>query len=955
MSSVNGWRACAVAMLLLGVGSEAQAQSVFTHQVQFKLPKGANGVQPELSLIYTPGNGNGAVGVGWDIGGLSEIVRVGYGAGVTCTASDTFANSLVGVLVAQTDGSYRSKNESFAKAVPSGTCGAGPCSWTVTDRTGMRFVYGDTLDSRQTCGNGGTVYRWGLSKAIDLFGNSYEVTYNTDVELVPKVVTYTKGPGISQYRTVEFAYATRTDNEISYAMPGKVRTLNQLLTTVTVKANGSTLRTYALTYKTSANTKRSLLESVKECGSDGVTCLPAQTFTWADRDTNGFVPKLQYDLAIGDAEHAVTGDFDGDGRADLVTRNGSTVTVTRALDKTPLWTTSSVTVGNFFLTGDFDGNGKTDLLAIGNATGDVYASTGAGFTHWTSFSLAASVASPQVADVDGDGRAELLTFEGQQIRVHRLSATGDSSSVWSSDYRTWSSLAGANYIVGDYNGDGRQDLAVVDAVNCLVKNDAGCGNSTCITYSPVPGTACSGSGTVYVYLSTGTSFTRSSWAIPAADANTFRKTFGGDFNGDGKSDIAIVAGTNVYVNLSTGTGFVQEAWPVANSWAPDSPFTFFNEAKPSYVWAADFNGDGRTDFATRTNATTITVFTSTGRGFYQASRALTYDFWGSAAMTWLGDVNGDGMVDVISASDYGLGTYTSAPATAITPPGVYLSPLNSYPGQPNADLLYKVNNGLGGAVTVAYWPSTANFGDAVQPLSTAPGVALASPVPLVRSIASSDGMGHEYITTFRYGDRRFLPGTIPNQRDLGFGWIEERDVQTGKSTVKYFRQDAGYEGLLDKVEAYAPVDSVTSRLLTRSKKTYISGAGYTCGSTGTELALESSEALEFWDYDVPGTAAAFTQTTSTEYDTCGNPTKKTQAADGLPTIVTTTTRQNDTTNWVLGLVTRMTTTVGAKTLADMTNTWSSFTITSTSNWLDTTNEWPTGTSTPCRSRATPAW
>lgn len=107
----------------------AAAQSPFTHQIPIKLPKGSNGMQPELALVYSPGGGNGIAGMGWQLTGLSAISRVNYGNGINFAGGDSYAHSQFGVLIRQVDGSYRSKSESFVKFVPSGLCGDGPCSW----------------------------------------------------------------------------------------------------------------------------------------------------------------------------------------------------------------------------------------------------------------------------------------------------------------------------------------------------------------------------------------------------------------------------------------------------------------------------------------------------------------------------------------------------------------------------------------------------------------------------------------------------------------------------------------------------------------------------------------------------------------------------------------------------------------------------------------------------------
>lgn len=128
-------------VLLLGAAAAAHAQSMFTHKIPIRLPKGANGMHPELAFVYNPGSGNGILGMGWQLTGLPRITRVNAGSGINYIGTDSYAHSELGLLVEQADGTYRTKSESFVKFVPAGSCGDGPCSWTAyypSVATGLR-------------------------------------------------------------------------------------------------------------------------------------------------------------------------------------------------------------------------------------------------------------------------------------------------------------------------------------------------------------------------------------------------------------------------------------------------------------------------------------------------------------------------------------------------------------------------------------------------------------------------------------------------------------------------------------------------------------------------------------------------------------------------------------------------------------------------------------------------
>src|SRR5262249_26564011 len=141
---------------------------------------GTRGMQPSLALVYSPSGGNGLLGVGWALSGIPAITRVNYGNGINFDTQDTYAHSEVGVLVRQSDGTFRSRKESLMRFQPSSTCGDGPCSWTVTDRSGTQYFFGDTTDSRLMAPDGAGAKIWALSRVQDLFGNYWTVAYNPD-------------------------------------------------------------------------------------------------------------------------------------------------------------------------------------------------------------------------------------------------------------------------------------------------------------------------------------------------------------------------------------------------------------------------------------------------------------------------------------------------------------------------------------------------------------------------------------------------------------------------------------------------------------------------------------------------------------------------------------------------------------------------------------------------------
>jgi hypothetical protein len=164
----------------------------------------------------------------------------------------------------------------------------------------------------------------------------------------------------------------------------------------------------------------------------------------------------------------------------------------------------------------------------------------------------------------------------------------------------------SDFVSGDFNGDGKIDYAAHDLRT----------------------------GHEWVAINNGSSYTLSDWTAPgnpwAVLPNiTWVDFVVGDFNGDGRADIAarVLQNGNVFVAASTGSGFSILFW---DHWAIPSdiggqPITWVN------VLAGDFNGDGKTDIVARDlQRGNVFVAVSNGAG------AFTQVFWQhwAPSVTW---------------------------------------------------------------------------------------------------------------------------------------------------------------------------------------------------------------------------------------------------------------------------------------------------------------------------------
>ena len=224
----------------------------------------------------------------------------------------------------------------------------------------------------------------------------------------------------------------------------------------------------------------------------------------------------------------------------------------------------------------------------------------------------------------------------------------------------------------------------------------------------------------------------------------------GDFNGDGLTDVAVVKDQQVYPALSTGGQLVR-----TGPWA--IPF-----GDKDYT-TADYNGDGLTDIAWYDRSTgKVKVVYSTGSGLGStAELPLTFSLRLAHDQIQVGEWNGDGLPDLCIIDNIS-GDIEMA-----------------YSSGTAADLLKKVDNGLGGVGELTYQPSTRMVNDYL---------------PMVMSVVTetraSNGLGETNSTKYIYSKGLYDSAT---KEFRGFGHVEVRDFEQ-TSVVTDFHQDYQRKG-----------------------------------------------------------------------------------------------------------------------------------------------------------------
>jgi large repetitive protein len=355
-----------------------------------------------------------------------------------------------------------------------------------------------------------------------------------------------------------------------------------------------------------------------------------------------FGNSVSYPVGDGPASVAVA-DFNGDGRADLVTANSGddTVSVLLGNGDGTFQSARTFSVGNYpdsVAVGDFNGDGRMDIVTANKNSDTVSVLLGNGDgtfepaeTYATGGGYATSVA---VGDFNGDGRSDIVVANYQAGTVSVLMSNANGTFKAAQTFAVNSSFV-YSVAVGDFNGDGRMDIATANlnhSVSILLGNGDGTFQS--------PHTFAAGAAA-------------SSIAV-------------GDFNGDGKLDIAVanaattseIIYSSVNILLGNGDGTFE------------APQSFKVLGKSDSIAVADFNGDGALDVV-KTNVTyrSISVLAGNGDGTLQGEQIFNTE-GSSVTSVAVGDFTGDGRMDIVTTDDSSPGAVdvllNTTPTTAPT-------------------------------------------------------------------------------------------------------------------------------------------------------------------------------------------------------------------------------------------------------------------------------------------------
>jgi RHS repeat-associated protein len=232
-----------------------------------EFPEGINGMTPHLSLNYNSQGGNGILGLGWSLGGMSKISRVPY----TYMYDDSchvvqFSNldelSLDGVILRKGSNNgtvcYYPEIYDYSIVYPINSDGSIDNGFRVLRKDGNVYTYDAKYYLQSTIN---TPIEWHLSRVEDPFGNYIEYKYVNDSingAFYPDTIYYTSHSGLCPKYEIRFEYDDeRNDCPSKYFSRPAPSNISEGFSRITKKLesiqcwyDNSKIMSYQLTYKT---------------------------------------------------------------------------------------------------------------------------------------------------------------------------------------------------------------------------------------------------------------------------------------------------------------------------------------------------------------------------------------------------------------------------------------------------------------------------------------------------------------------------------------------------------------------------------------------------------------------------------------------------------------------------------------------------------------------------------
>ena len=566
------------------------------YSIPIEVPKGVGDLMPSIGIAYNSQTGNGIVGWGCNITGLSSITRglkdwahddtvrgVNYD-----NISALYLDGKRLLLKSGSEGSdgcvYSPEGEPQTTVTLHSYLSSSTCWFEVDTSDGIVYEYGHT-DGRQTISNPTAVTAWYISKATNPLNQSITYLYYADgLYLYPQTITY------GGNNSIQFVYENRTDT-IPFVLRNNGGYVTKRLKSITTKAGNETYRTYtmAYSYADATVTKFSRLYSITETGEDGHSThvlyanwnnLPS--FTETCQQTSITVPSSFPTTEYGE-RYLLAGDMNKDGISDVI--HVSPVTILNSNNMYEYHTYIRL----------YRSSIENGIISYENQSSYSFPEA-ISFDDW-SFKKGVS----SIADMDGDGVNDLIiphcnnaNNSGTYIFHFKVAYGSETGSSSSCNYFAATNLLTSSdiplYAVTDLNNNGKNDIVLLEK---------------------------SGQNGTYT-LQIAESSKHCSYQVKYISLSSApKRLFTSDFNHDGLTDIIVICSNGSYIFYNQGGSNLQNLFLYSST---------LNTSLTNHdrMEMGDFNGDGIADFIWNDDNSSYLYF-ETGNADGSFTRHLAYD------------------------------------------------------------------------------------------------------------------------------------------------------------------------------------------------------------------------------------------------------------------------------------------------------------------------------------------
>jgi RHS repeat-associated protein len=905
-----------------------------TYTIPIKCPPGTNGVSPQIAIVYNSQGGNGVLGQGWSLSGLSAITRAGkdhYHDGkvspVSYTNDDAFM--LDGQRLVPTSGnngdpgtSYRTEAESYSVVTSNESIGGGPRYFNVVAKDGSIMQYGYTDDSRFVSDDDSRIMMWRLNKIKDVNGNYISFHYdNSGRGSKINQVKYTgnENVGLEPYLEINFEYGVRKDKSKIYDGGYSIKS-DYLLTKIVIKDATDIFKVYQFNYALHGIAEKSYLNSVLELAGDGTELndtrfklnlgsdngysyyVPTITESNIEMPNHPPYPGSGYYYSYNEALNAA--DFNGDGVNEIY------VSYRRTKNS------------NYAATDNATSDINIKAYKSGGLGSSIYAETNVtSYTEVHKKGTALVQATNKVLipyDYNGDGKADIFGYKLNEKKLEKrtiyYSTSGSTLSFTATDLSTLPApdnlIANHFNLHGDFDGDGSMDFLTV-VKNNDTKDAQYLAKLTFPKLGKYDQNLLEPGSIIYDRGA-------------AKGINNATITLIIDYNGDGKSDI-------LTYNVISQILIISEIKKEAVSYSLN--LLHWESVNVDNIYPGDFNGDGKTDLLLLKNVSGYrdlkVAYSKGAQGFEKAD----VDFGrliqcpDAAFNILIGDFDASGTSDFIAVNElckagpgvdripkgeseyttffsddfgkfYGSGLYTTSSELdidviddAVTPlvadvtgDGVedfVYKPIDnnklkilSYPARADMRFLKEVTDGFNRTTEFIYDPLSKG-GDIYTKGSgeTYPVNNAQYPIYVVTSMKMPDGIGGISNTAFRYENLRLHRA---GRGLLGFEKVRSINFATGTEAQSQYELNR---------EFYVSYLKTSKTFLSRDPSVYsLATTNYSFTRIGSGYCFKQADSSGSAEDLLAGRSSTYSNT----YDGDGNIAYATRTANGDVSITTTT-------------------------------------------------------------------